>query len=616
MAIIYVSSFSELKTAVEGAEATEIVVTEDITFLSGGIRVNTTRAALSIDFGGKTVTDYNDLSFGNALNIAATTSAVSVTVKNAVWLGRNYYGVVAVADGSTNTIINLENITYTGPQFVYNKSGITNISNCNVTLAQNGSSAAPQEFCEANRLSLAGNVTVNSGATGTAVLWFTVANSALTIKENALVKIDAPSTYFMYTDTSPVVTIERGADVQINTKNGLFYAAGTGSHIASSFMLGENAKFKSTQAASNGAPMFKCSTSFSVAKGAEFELYSPASGSSPLMYFGAIAAVSFNAPKRVVLYNNGGAVFKFASGSTAAPNTLSITAEMLRLWDTAKTPLTSAGGADDNPTVQYHKAGYTEDVSFVAKTTVSAVSSLETNLVSGDTGAPVTAADFKILTAKVVSFGALDLSVDPVMDISGEVSGRTQAGATVSAALNGKTETTTTQDGEFSLPIASVAVGDKLTVTSTLNFLQKVAQIVAIGSVSITSISPLKFCGVVLPTKTQTIRRIEAGWAIEVTDTRTSGGDWYLYASEANPLTSDGNTLKNTLVFEANGKAVPLSNTPILVYTGTWSTPPAKTKVVFADEAGLLLNFNDTTDYAKGKYTGTIGWQITLELLE
>lgn len=63
-------------------------------------------------------------------------------------------------------------------------------------LDKNESNTNPQEFCEANRLFIGGNVVVNSNTTSNAVVWFTGTNSALTVEENAYFEVNALSTYF------------------------------------------------------------------------------------------------------------------------------------------------------------------------------------------------------------------------------------------------------------------------------------------------------------------------------------------------------------------------------------------------------------------------------------
>lgn len=58
-----VSTFAQLKAAIEDQTTTEIVVTADIKILSGGAKVNVTKPSLVMDFGGFKVTDYNSLTF-------------------------------------------------------------------------------------------------------------------------------------------------------------------------------------------------------------------------------------------------------------------------------------------------------------------------------------------------------------------------------------------------------------------------------------------------------------------------------------------------------------------------------------------------------------------------
>lgn len=58
MAQTTVTTFLQLKTAIEDAQTTSILLGADITF-SGGIKIPTTKTNLIIDGGGHTVTDNN-----------------------------------------------------------------------------------------------------------------------------------------------------------------------------------------------------------------------------------------------------------------------------------------------------------------------------------------------------------------------------------------------------------------------------------------------------------------------------------------------------------------------------------------------------------------------------
>ena len=319
-----VSTFQELRDAIEDSYTTDILVTNDITFSSGGAKVNPSKGDLTIDFGNHTITGYNSINFTDTIFVSSGAPEVTVTVKNAVFNGFNYYGIVGVYDGNTLVTVAFDNVNYKGPQFVYNKNGITRINNCQVVIDKNSSSTTAQEFCEANRVIISGSVIVNLNTTSNAVIWFTNTNASLTIEESAYFEVNALSTYFLYTDSSPALLFKKNSRTFITTKNGLFYASGSGSHIASSVTLEEGATFSSTRNEASSVPMFKCSSDFTIGKDATFTLYSPKEGSSALLYFGKTANLNISSPKNIILYNNGGNIFSFQTGSASSPNLINI----------------------------------------------------------------------------------------------------------------------------------------------------------------------------------------------------------------------------------------------------------------------------------------------------
>ena len=612
MATKSVSSFAELKLAVEDADTTEIVVTNDIVFGSGGAKVNLTKSNLVIDFGGHTITDSNTLTFTNAIYIASTTNTITVIAKNAKWLGRNYYGVVGVYDGNTNSSIVLENIDYIGPQFVYNKNGKTTITNCTITLEKNGSSAGPQEFCEANRLTISGNVVVNSLATSTAVVWFTGANASLTVEENSTFEVIAPSTYLLYTDVAPDLLFKKNSSTKISTKGGLFYNSSSSSHIAKTFSLLEDASFIAYKTASSSVPMFKCQSAFSIAENATFQLFSEVSSTSALVYFSQVANISILSPKSVVLYNNGGNVFSFQTGSASSPNILTVATNLFCLWDSAKTPLSSAGDFDDVPTTQYHKKDYASNVEMKINLSSSQVLSVENNLTDQDVGYPLTTS-INLLKSKVISMGNLTLSVDEITDLSQAVTGTTDALANVKVE-NGSAQFlgTANDDGSFSVALTNTPTVDSVVKTSVnKQFLTKSLNSIVVGTISISKISTLNYLTFVSPSASNIIFRQNADWSIEVTDTRTSGGEWYLYAHIVEPLSFENEKLENALVFKYNGQKTILSSSPLLVYTGKWQQSQTVTTISWSEIEGFLLEIVPNFEYKAGKYSTNLFWQIS-----
>ena len=615
MAVANVSSFAELKTAIEDATSTEIIVNSDIVF-GDGAKINIAKSNVVIDFSGHTVTDSSNLSVSTTIYVPSTTNTISVTAKNAVWNGKNYYGVIGVYDGNTNTTINLENISYTGPQFVYNKNGITNIRNCTVKIDKNDSSTTAQEFCEANRLNISGRVNVTSNSDSDAVIWFSGANAALTVEENATFEVSAGSTYFLYTDVSPIMLFDHNSTTTITTKSGLFYASGASSHIAQSFTLEENASFVASKYVSNTVPMFKCVSIFTLKNNSTFRLFSEVISSTALMYFSQAANINITSPQNVVLYNRGGYAFSFGSGSSSSPNVINVETEMLRLWNIAKSPLSDAGGYDNAPTTEYYKNNYAQNIILNAKTSTSQLLSVDNNLTSEDTGYPITTST-KLLSSSVISMGKMSLNIDKISDQSTSIKGLTNASANIKVEYLDQTKLTTADSyGSFALNLDTpIAINTSVKISTNKQFLTKWLTTTVDGSVIITNLSPLKFNTFTSQSNQNLIFRQNPDWSIQITDTRVQGEDWYLYAYIQNPLSSGENNLDNVLIYKKDNVDYVLSQTPLLVYSGKRSEDSQITTLTWENMEGFLLKLQNEA-YPSGDYQTEILWKVSTELLD
>jgi len=611
-----VKTFAELKAAVEDSETTEVILSADVTF-SGGIKVPTAKKNLIIDGGGHTITDNNSPAYTDAIYVAAGAGSTTVTVQNAVWSGRNYYGVVCVYDDSANSNVTviLSGLNYKGPQMIYNRYGTTIVRDCTVSIEKNGASATAQEFCEGNRLIFEGNVSIVSATTGSAVIWFPFAGSAFTVAENAVLNIDAPGTYMFYTDSAakPVFEFKEHSQTRILVKRGLFYASGTGAHIASSCVVGKNATLSVTSTENNGVPLFKCSGNFTVDNQASLFFYMPAKGSSALMYFSAAAKVTFEQPKNVVLYANGGKVFSFATGSASSPNVVNISAMQLNYWLTATTPFESAGGFTDTPSSRFLKA----DDSFVTVTqnlSSSAVLSTQSNVVSGDSGYPLDAQNFDLTKAAVLSCGTLDITLNKITDISADIVGETDAEALIEYADSLQTESGKADGaGAFSLTISKKPIiGETVTVKSNKNFLTTAKNALVFGSVSVTYLPDIPFNAIAAPKRTAPIERLNPEWYLELTDTRPNGGKWNLYLSLKTPLQSASETIENAVVFSNDDSTSVLNTDPVLVASGT-SEKAGIIHVTWKPDRGVLLELEAEKAYEKGNYSSTLIWSVDFE---
>ena len=615
MAVANVSNFAELKTAIEDTTSTEIIVNGDIVF-GDGAKINISKSNVVIDFAGHTVTDSSNLSVSTTIYVPSTTNTISVTAKNAVWNGKNYYGVIGVYDGNTNTTINLENISYTGPQFVYNKNGITNIRNCTVKIDKNESSTTAQEFCEANRLNISGRVNVTSNSDSDAVIWFSGANAALTVAENAIFEVTAGSTYFLYTDVSPIMLFDHNSTTTITTKSGLFYASGASSHIAQSFTLEENASFVASKYVSNTVPMFKCVSNFTLKNNSTFRLFSEVISSTALMYFSQAANINITSPQNVVLYNRGGYAFSFGTGSSSSPNVINVETEMLRLWNIAKSPLSDAGGYDNAPTSEYYKNNYAQNINLNIKASTSQLLSVDNDLTSDDTGYPITTST-KLLSSSVISMGKMSLNVDKISDQSTSIKGLTNANSNIKVEYLDQTKLTTADPyGSFTLDLdAPIAINTSVKISANKQFLTKWLTTTVDGSVTITNLSPLKFNTFTSKSNQNLIFRQNPDWSIQITDTRVQGENWYLYAYIQNPLSSGENNLDDVLIYKKDNVDYVLSQTPLLVYSGKRNEDSQVTTLTWENMEGFLLKLENEA-YPSGDYQTEILWEVSTELLD
>lgn len=77
-----VTTFAELKSAIEDSTTTEILLAKDIVFSSGGIQIPKTKGNISIDGAGHTITDYNSGAYTDTIYFSPSAgTAVTATMK-------------------------------------------------------------------------------------------------------------------------------------------------------------------------------------------------------------------------------------------------------------------------------------------------------------------------------------------------------------------------------------------------------------------------------------------------------------------------------------------------------------------------------------------------------
>lgn len=123
-ATVIIFTSEELKTVLEQNNSyTHIYFGANIT-LASGIKIASTKTNIIIDGTYQdvryTYEDMKNLSASNTINVTSS-NTTKVTVQNMDIKGYNYYGVIYVPESNpyANTVIEYNNITYEGPQMIF-----------------------------------------------------------------------------------------------------------------------------------------------------------------------------------------------------------------------------------------------------------------------------------------------------------------------------------------------------------------------------------------------------------------------------------------------------------------------------------------------------------------
>ena len=382
---VAVETSAELKTVLEGDnKITKKYLAKDIT-LASGISILASKTEVTIDglypTDGTgvihTYTDMNSAASGDAIGIRSA-SSVKVTLQNMNVIGRNYYGIIYVTEGTAyqNVVITYKNITYRGPQITYHPSGLSIYQDVDITSVDSTACVA-NEVAETYQLQIGGKTTINHNSTGNSVFWFRGPTSSpyLEILEGANLSITTTRDV-IYTTYYVKLTIHNNANFTVNTRYGFFRDNG---HQASSILLDTYSKFSVIQTQTNGSNvMLTCRGDFTVNENATLYLQANYSNSAPLIRFYSTAA-KWNVikPKSVILYNQTNAIFRFE-------NTTTFTIETGRVdyWITSPT-LSSTGEIDSKPLYAWNKSNQ-EEFSLTATVTSSATTITANNLTDAE----------------------------------------------------------------------------------------------------------------------------------------------------------------------------------------------------------------------------------------
>lgn len=160
-----VSNFPQLKAALEDPQITLIRMTNDIQGGKGGVTINPAKAELVIEGNGHTLTGYSSNQKSETFQLKKPGTLKNITVQNITVRTLNYYGLIAIAETSKMSDINMlfRNINFSGPQLAF-------AEDCSVTLRDgafevtdghtSGSGKSVDELVEATHIRLEGKIDI------------------------------------------------------------------------------------------------------------------------------------------------------------------------------------------------------------------------------------------------------------------------------------------------------------------------------------------------------------------------------------------------------------------------------------------------------------------------
>lgn len=614
-------SFGDLRDAVSANNDYEYVYLANDIVITAGVTILASKASLTIDgeypVGSGTrhaLTDINSELPDATLGLR-NTSTMTITMKNLVLHGRNFYGLPYIAESAlairdtSGVSLLYENVVYDGPQITYHHNGLTRYTNCDITITQTGISG-PEEVGEVNRVELGGTVRITHNSTTDAVFWFrdTASTSSLTVLAGAQVEITSAN-YFMFnldgTFISTLVpttfAIQSGGSLSLRVNKGISYSQ---SHTLNAFTLADGAAFRYVQDANNGASAaLYLNGALTVGSTARFYMQAQ-NGTQPLLSFtnGTGRSLNVASPLSFVLYSPNAPAL-----ASAGTTQVSLSGGQLNYWRNAVTPVGSAGGFGDPPLYKWNKLNYATTLVVTGNFTASATT-VTSNLTAEDGTLPAIS-NLHLHEARVLSIGDWPVIINPIIDDGRDITGYTEPGANLRAeyTISGSTHIlpgAAGSDGRYAISTAAqtpdnIPAGTEVALWSNIPFLikrtlataiaegefelQAAPEHIAYGFPSITAGSDV-FLRRYFPNNDE---------PVVVYDGRVDSTAWQLLASITGDLvTADGTlSLPESLVYRDEGGNVSiLSAEPMVIYTGEPNGgAPKTTSILWNADRGILL---------------------------
>lgn len=473
---VIVYDYNDLKTALANDNGiTKVYFGADIT-MTGGIQISSKKTSLEISGLNPenptqttpyTLTDYSSSLYNYTIYVSGTIALSTLKFSDLNIIGKNYYGTFCAYGTHANLVVTYERVTYSGPQMIYHRGGTSHLIDCSVSIHSDNGGSAKQEFAEAKHLIFEGNNTINTTTSTNSVFWMPTGGT-FTIKDGSSLEVRAMqlSSYGVYyaDGVSYTIDVEVGenASYRITTSHsldndnasfssftvkdgGAFYMNTTTSathvmNMRGNLKIGEGASFIINSSGGSGYVIYqRAAGSITVSKNATFHLIASGGGTALMQLYSGGSLICTD-PASALLYNPSGRVIQSASSTCS----ISIDAQQVNDWTTA-----GSGGLDNPPA--YHWQNACGNVSIAASVVTAGATTVNSHTYSGTVTVP-NSTTFSMASARVLSFGRLELTVNELHEASASITGTTAPGAAIRASY--------VEAGGSSIVLADVTAGN------------------------------------------------------------------------------------------------------------------------------------------------------------
>ncbi|QYF82224.1 hypothetical protein KY492_25320 [Brevibacterium sp. PAMC21349] len=340
-----VNNYAELKAALEGDNGITTVKFGRNIDVSGTIKIQAKKTNIVIDGNNYTLTQTGRTGNLDSIYYGYAYELQSTTIKNINIIGNNPYGVIAIGNGLNGVEQTFENVTYSGPQMIYNKGGKATFKGLN-TINITG-----QEMAEIGDVEFQGDTSIVHDS-AYSVIWTVAKLPNFVVAPNAILDIytkKSGQAIFYATNDYGSLVIGKNAKVNIIGQKSFTYDG-----ALRDFKVDSEAELNMTREGTDTSAMLSFYNNVRINEKAKLNVRTE---NGVAMYAPYAADMYFTKPKHVLISSRNKTAFD--NGQSLS---FHVETDEFRIWeDTSNTPTKMYKGWGGDPfkwAANYRPNGY------------------------------------------------------------------------------------------------------------------------------------------------------------------------------------------------------------------------------------------------------------------